>query len=522
MNKIFEFLPNKVEAFLLSTEDELLTEYTLECNKRLQFLTGFTGSLAFALIKKEGKNLIFVDGRYTTQAKQEVDESFEIHPLKDFAEHLKGIYFALNGKHHSYKFVQSLKEKGFNFEIILECPVDKIWKREINVSRETFNFELAEFSKEQKIEKVLSHLTEKGADAIFISNPHDVCYLFNIRGNYLENSPIVPCFGIVSRETSKIIFPEEVQNLKLGKVLVSSEASYFIYSTLSQNNTVIKDVANFLETQKAVKTDYELECIKKAHIEDGKALKEFASWLKSADLKNETEYTIGEKLLEFRKKQKGFVCESFPAIVGFKENGAIVHYRAKKETAKQINENGILLIDSGGQYYNKELGIAGTTDVTRVFAIGSPSQDEKRAYTLVLKGHIALACAVFPVGTTGAMLDVLARQFLWKEGKNYNHGTGHGVGYYLSVHEGGCGISANYNQKLMAGMIVSNEPGFYEENKFGVRFENLMFVKNSKIEGFLEFEILTKFGVEPLLLDYDILTDSELEWLTNYTTFSNS
>ena len=517
MNKIFDFLPQSVDAFLLSTEDEFLTEYTPSFNKRLEFLTNFTGSYAFALIKKQGKSFLFVDGRYTTQAKQEVKEDFEILSLQNLTSCLKDVKFAINGKNHSYKFIQSLVEKGLNYEIITQCPVDKIWNRNINVSRETFNFELSELSKEQKIAKVLKYLEEKKADALFIANPLDVCYLFNIRGRYLENSPIVPCFAIVSRETSQIIFPEEVEGLKLGKVLISGDAPYSIFKTLSQNNTAIEDKENYLQNEKAIKTPFELECIKKAHLEDAKALKEFSAWLKNADLKNETEYTIGEKLLEFRRRQKGFICESFLAIVGFKENGAIIHYRAKKETAKSINGNGVLLIDSGGHYYDKTLGICGTTDVTRVFAIGTPTEDEKRAYTLVLKGHIALASAVFPLGTTGEMLDVLARQFLWKEGKSYNHGTGHGVGYFLSVHEGGCGISANYNQKLMAGMVVSNEPGFYVEDKFGVRFESLMYVKNSAMEGFLEFEILTKFGIDILLLDYDILTDLEIEWLTKYT-----
>jgi Xaa-Pro aminopeptidase len=518
MKGLFNFLPNEVDAFLLSTEDEFLGEYTPDCLKRLEFLTRFTGSFAYTLIKKDGKSILFIDGRYTIQAQQEAGLNFEIQNIKDLTTHLKGVKFALDENTHSYQFVQSLKDKELNFITVNGSPVDEIWKRDIKVSRETFPFEFAGETSEAKLSKLTEYVKSEGADAIFVSDPHDVCYLFNIRGNYLKHSPVVPCFAIVSRETQTIVFKEQIQSLKYGKVLVSKNIPFGIFNILSQNNTIIIEKSNFLQKQKSIKTEFEIECIKKAHIEDAKALKLFGEWLKKTDLKQETEYTIGEKLLEFRKEQKSFACESFPAIVGFKENGAIVHYRAKKETAKTIQGMGLLLVDSGGQYYDKENGICGTTDVTRVFAIGEPNEKEKRAYTLVLKGHIALASAIFPLGTTGAMLDVLARQFLWKEGLNYSHGTGHGVGYYLSVHEGPCGISSNYHTELAEGMVLSNEPGFYEEGEFGVRFESLMLVKKSSMQGFLEFEVLTKAPVEPLLLDTEILTDFEIEWLTKYST----
>lgn len=516
MNSIFKFLPHEVDAFLLSTEDEFLGEYTLDCNKRLEFLTGFKGSYGFALIKKNNQNILFVDGRYRVQAQKEVKENFIVLPLNEFKNSLKDIKYALNIRYHSYKFIQSLQALNFDMVLVSNCPVDKIWKRQVNVSRETYNFELAGESQATKIAKILDDLTQKKADAILLTNPHDVCYLFNVRGKYLEYSPIAPCFAIVSRETSKVILPEDINNLKLGKVLLSIDAPYLVYQILKENNEVLLKKENIVEQHRMIKTKSEIDCIKKAHQEDSKALKQFATWLKNSDLKNETEYTVGEKLREFRAKQNGFVSESFPVIVGFKKNAAIVHYRATKDNAKRIEGSGLLLIDSGGQYYDKELNICGTTDITRVFSIGTPTEEEKRAYTLVLKGHIALASAIFPIGTTGAMLDVLARQFLWQEGKNYSHGTGHGVGYYSSVHEKG-GFSTISCNELKAGMIISNEPGFYSEGSFGVRFENLMLIKQSNIDGFLEFEVLSKFGIEIALLNYDILTDLEIEWLTNYT-----
>jgi Xaa-Pro aminopeptidase len=521
MKDIFNFLPQEVEAFLVTTSDEFLGEYTPNHAKRLEFLTGFTGSTGLALVCKTGRNILFIDGRYTLQAKQECGEKFEIEDISNLFERLKNVKFALDGKFYSYQFIKNLEAKGLNFEIILDCPLDKIWKRDKNVSHETFNFELAGETKEEKFAKVFKYLNDCKADALFISDLHDVCYLFNIRGNYLEYSPIIPFFAIVSRETQKLISPNDVKALKYGKILFQSSAPYSIFIELSKENTVIFEKQNFLQIQKSIKTPFEIECIKKAHIEDGKAIKNFANWLKKANLEKETEFTIGQKLLEFRKKQNGFICESFAPIVGFKENGAIVHYRAKEVGAKQIKGDGLLLVDSGGQYYNKDNEICGTTDITRVFAIGEVKAEEKRAYTLVLKGHIALCKAVFPVGTTGAELDVLARQFLWQEGLNYNHGTGHGVGYFLSVHEGPCSISKRSNVALQSGMVLSNEPGYYKEGAFGVRFENLILVKEAQIEGFLEFEVLTKAPIEPKLLDYEILTDDELNWLTSYSNDIN-
>lgn len=524
MKELFNFF--KSDYFLLSTEDEFLNEYSHNSFKRLQFATGFTGSYGFALFSKTGENKLFVDGRYTLQAKLEIStENFTILPIEDLKPYLKnlGKTIAIDSKTTPYKF----KIEGVEFEILEENPIDKIWNRETNIECDISDFQLAGETKETKFVKVLQYLKNIDADALFVFNPHDVCWLFNIRGNYLQNSPIVNSFAIISKEVQKLVPLNELSEIKFNKILVPNNISLFCYNVLKANcKEVIFEKEDFILNQKTIKTESEIECIKKAMEEDGKALFEFEKWLKSAILKNETEFTVGEKLLEFRKKQKGFVCESFPAIVGFAENGAIVHYKANEKTAKKINEQGLLLIDSGGQYYDEKLGICGTTDVTRVFAIGGMgTEEERRIYTLVLKGHIALATAIFPEGTTGAGLDILARQFLYENGLNYNHGTGHGVGYFLSVHEGPIGISKNYHTPLKEGMIISNEPGCYLENKFGIRFENLILVKkHPHFKGFLCFETLTKAPIEKLLLDYEILTDKEIDWLTitnNSLTSSN-
>ena len=537
MKEIWTFLPESAEAFFLSTEDEFLNEYTPEYNQRLKFLTGFTGSYAFYIMQKTGENFLFVDGRYTLQAYQEVYNNISIKGIEELNFFLislnKEIWF--DGKNHSYKFIKNLTDKGVKLKDTLENPIDKIWKRKVTASREaseTFNFKLAGESVQSKLNKVYKYLELYKVDALFIFDITDTSWLFNIRGKFLQNTPTVPFFGIVnnvSRETSfsasaaheyKLLTLDDIKDIEAKKILVPNKISYFIYSQLSLKMEVIFEKEDFIASLKMIKTESEIECIKKAHEEDAKALKEFAEFLKILVSREAifhasaiTEFTLGQKLLEFRKNQQGFIAESFPAILGFKENGAIVHYRAKEDSAKEIKGEGVLLVDSGGQYYNEELKIAGTTDVTRTFYIGNnPSTKQKRIYTLVLKGHIAIAKAVFPEGTVGTSLDVLARQFLWSEGLNYNHGTGHGVGFFLSVHEVG-GFSKNSQMPLKAGMILSNEPGCYLENEFGIRFESLMLVKKAEREGFLCFEILTKAEVEAKLLDFEILTDDELEFL---------
>lgn len=517
MKTIWNYLPENAEVFLLSTQDEFLSEYVPDYNKRLEFISGFTGSYGFCILQKTEQSILFVDGRYTLQAKQEVNNNFIVKSLEELEEALMKLNqeIWLDGKNHSYKFISNLQKQGVKFCLVQNNPIDEIWKRKIiNVSREAiFNFELAANSIEYKIQQVANYLTKENAEALFVFDVTDVSYIFNIRANHFPNSPTVPFFGIIKKDGSyELINIEDITNINGYKILIPNSVSYYIYTQLAKSNDVILDKENFITSLKIIKTESEIECIKNAHIEDAKALKEFGNFIASREtLENETEFTLGEKLIEFRKNQKGFMYESFPAIVGFQENGAIVHYRASKNTAKKISTEGILLVDSGGQYYNKDLNIAGTTDVTRTFYIGSkPTEKQKRIYTLALKGHLALAKAIFPYNTKGYELDVLTRQFLWQEGLNYNHSTGHGVGFFLSVHEAG-GFSKATNIPLQAGMIVSNEPGCYLENEFGIRFESLMVVKNSEIEGFLCFEVLTKYGIESKLLDFEILTDLEIQ-----------
>jgi Xaa-Pro aminopeptidase len=264
---------------------------------------------------------------------------------------------------------------------------------------------------------------------------------------------------------------------------------------------------------KSIKNKTETDGIRRAMIKDGVALVQFWQWLENALAAGEklTELCLSEKLRSFRAEQGDFFSESFPSIVGYGSHGAIVHYHATPKRNANILINNILLLDSGAQYLH------GTTDITRTFALGTPTVEQKRHYTLVLKGHIALAQAIFPEGTCGYQLDILARQFLWREGLNYGHGTGHGIGYFLCVHEPPQNISPRPNQTpLQAGMAVSNEPGIYFENKYGIRLENLMMVVESEKSGFLSFETLSLFPFDNKLIDFELLTKEELAWLRHY------
>jgi Xaa-Pro aminopeptidase len=531
MKDIFKFLPEDAKCFIISTADEFLLEYSPPHSRRLEFITKFTGSNGIAVICKNGKSFFFTDGRYLLQASKELNlEEFEvpidIANFKDFArKNFKEVYF--DPKIHSFSFIKSLKEEGIELkEILNENPIDQLWKdRPSQKEVKTYDFKLAGETREKKLQKVIQHLKEQEADALFIFDQTEVAWLLNTRGDYLQNTPISNFFVIVSRETGKheIVRYEEIEKkIKFPKIILPKNISVHIVNVLSKTcGKVIFDKHDFILNLKSVKTESEIECIRKAHIEDGKALSQFLEWVKkSFNSKNPekgTEFTLGKKLFECRSKAKGFKGESFETICGFAENGAIIHYRAEEKNAKSIEGRGLLLIDSGGQYYDENLGICGTTDVTRVISIGAPTPEEKYNYTLVLKGHIALATAIFPEGTTGGGLDILARQFLFQNGMNYAHGTGHGVGYFLGVHEGPASISKYSNVPLKEGMIISNEPGFYLEGKYGIRIESLLLVKKSSaFDNFLEFETLTKVPPEKELLDFSILSDGEIEWLVNY------
>jgi Xaa-Pro aminopeptidase len=295
----------------------------------------------------------------------------------------------------------------------------------------------------------------------------------------------------------------------------ASSTNYWLYQLLEKNNFEIINKTDAAELIKSCKNDAEIKSAIKSHIVDGVALTKFLFWIENS-LKNGAEIdeiTAAEKLEEIRARNQNFLYPSFASISGFAGNSAVIHYRANPKTNKKILGNSLYLIDSGGQYFGPDF--FGTTDVTRVIAIGKPSAEMIENFTRVLKGHIALARVKFPCGTTGAQLDVLARSHLWQAGLNYDHGTGHGVGSFLSVHEGPCAISKRSNQELLPGMILSNEPGYYKDGEYGIRIENLMLVEKLD-EKFLQFHTLTLAPIDPILIDFKMLTYPEKKWLKNY------
>lgn len=312
-----------------------------------------------------------------------------------------------------------------------------------------------------------------------------------------------------------VVLPEEEfasfsANLKGITLFDDSQCSSYISNLITAKEH--KNIKNPCILWKACKNDIEIKHMQQGHVQDAVAVCEFLSFIYQQDISDFTEYDLGQQLTGLRAKSELYVFDSFPAICGYQDNGAIIHYRAEKDSAKKIIGQGLLLIDSGGQYWGT------TTDITRTIAIGAPTAEHKKYYTKVLKGHISLARAVFPKDkVTGANLDILARQYLWNEGKDYAHGTGHGVGSFLSVHEGPQNLSLNgFGSKITNGMIMSNEPGYYVPGEFGIRIENMMYVKDAASPGFLCFQMLTLVPYAKELIEIKMLTKEELKYLKAY------
>ena len=560
----------KIDYFLLPNSNEFFSEYLPENQKRIQYLTGFSGSNAYVIFGLE-KSYFFTDGRYTLQAKNEIDLSeFEIINIADKsviswlkANLEKNQKLALDAKLSSVNFVKMLGSE--NLILLDGNPADEIWKdRALLNNPKVFSCDekLSGLSSAEKRQQVLRGLE---ADAMIITKPENLCWLLNIRGSDVEFSPLLLAYGILFKSGEVELFadrgfdemdpvmrrgdtgaengsgaengngallsPRRMTGFMLqrsvSKIQIDASATnYWLYQLLQKNNFEIIQKTDPIEILKAVKNKVEIAGAIKAHEADGLALTKFLFWLENSQRNNEEidEIKAEEKLLEFRKENPNFLYPSFASISSFASNGAIIHYRSSAKTNKKFSRNGprhedgvtvsgsLYLIDSGGQYFGDYMA---TTDVTRTVAIGEPTAEMIEDFTRVLKGHIALARAKFPRGTSGAQLDSLARFHLWQVGKDYDHGTGHGVGSFLSVHEGPCGISKRAHQELLEGMILSNEPGFYVAGKYGIRIENLMLVEKYN-EKFLQFKTLTLAPIDPRLIDFKMMTRPERKWLCKY------
>lgn len=540
------FKTHGIDGYLISTRDEYLSEYPPNNTKRLEYITGFTGSNGLAIILEE-TILFFTDGRYITQAKAQLNASlFKIFDQKDLANFSWNDYISKSSikeefiigldpaifTNNSLTAFKSLNLKAINGNLI-----DKIWdNRPPAPSSKIYNYDLiyAGESYESKLSRCRSFLEANKAAALLITNPETICWLFNIRASDIEFSPLLLASALITKDEAYLFteinrdISEVVSEKPIITILPEESLPKMIQEQkekiLFDENYCSKHLSDIIKKQsnqnipnpcllwKSCKNAVEITRMQEVHIQDAIAVCEFLAFLANNDLNSYSEYDLGIKLTELRSQRENYISDSFPAIIGFQENGAIIHYRALQNDAKKIAGNGLLLIDSGGQY------LGGTTDITRVVNIGKPTSKHKLYYTKVLKGHINLATIKFPKNTvTGGNLDVLARQFLWQDGDDYAHGTGHGVGSFLSVHEGPQNISLNScSCKFAANMVVSNEPGFYLPGEFGIRIENMMRVKESTNSDFLEFDQLTLVPYQKELIEFKLLNQHELTYLKNY------
>ena len=536
VNKLRNILKtHNIGGYIVPSTDEYMSEYTPEYAKRLEYITGFTGSNGVVVILSD-EALFFTDGRYLEQSRQQLDPTiFKIFDQKNLLDFRWDDYIVNYAKiafdpklftNSSLKNFSKLRLKSLNSNLI-----DEIWPNQPQRPNSKVYLHpdhLSGLNYKNKVKLCSQSLDKHSAIALVITATDSICWLLNIRAADVEFSPILLARMIVTKENIYLFtnisrvddeirqsrpevtflaeehFTKIVKNIK-GKILVDEDnASVFIMNLLK--NQEIQKIVDPCKLPKACKNAIEIQCAIEAHISDGVALCEFLSSLKQ----NITEYELGIRLSSIRAQQKNYIMDSFPAICGFKENGAVIHYRASKETAKKIEANGMLLIDSGGQYQGA------TTDITRTICLGKPTEEQKKRYTQLLKGHIALSTIKFPLNTSGGNLDVLARQFLWQENEDYAHGTGHGVGSFLSVHEGPQSLNSRSNVVLKPGMILSNEPGYYKAGSYGIRIENLMYIKTGNKEGWLEFETLTLVPYAKELIDESLLEDNEKKYLHLY------
>lgn len=521
-----------IDGFIIPRADEYQGEFVAPYAERLQWLTGFTGSGGVAAVLKE-KAAALTDGRYLIQIDQQVDTSlFETGdmikaPIESWlAENADendviGYDPWLHTPAQIEKIAKKLEGKNIQLKPVEANPLDKVWSDQPDrpkTEAHSFSDDLAGHSAEEKRQLIANKVKEQGADCCILTLPDSICWLLNERGSDTDYIPVSLSYLLLDAENleaSRIDDAKDFASLKGKAVMLDHKRSPIAFRhALKQAGATIIDAEDPCILPKAIKSEQEQEAIKQAHIIDGVALVKFLYWLSQNALSgNLTELSATQKLKEFRAENAAFKSDSFPTIAGYADNGAIVHYRATKRTDKTITAPGLFLVDSGGQYLDEDKGVAGTTDITRTIAIGEPSHEMMQHFTLVLKGHIAVAMAKFPEGTSGAQVDALARQYLWNDGLDYAHGTGHGVGCYMAVHEEAASISPRGQQAFQAGMLISNEPGYYREGEYGIRIENLVLVKKDKN---LFFETVSFAPIDYSLILPDMLSQEEKAWLNAY------
>ncbi len=545
-----------IDAWYISGTDPHSSEYLPERWKTRAFISGFTGSYGIVVIT-QAEAALWTDTRYFLQATEQLQgtgiEMMKLRVANAISPELwllqklpSGSVVGLDAQTVTVTGFRSLQNMLHKKNILLVQTPDlfeTVWEnRPIIPANKAFELDLkySGLSRSEKQDLISAELKERGTDLHVVSMLDELAWLYNLRGSDIAYNPVFTGFGLIGFDLSILFvddekldkkllsklheegiriesytsFYESLKSIKGRKIYIDpSSINYAAFSQLENNE--LMEGTSVISILKSRKNDTELKGFRTAMQKDGAALVEFLYWLKNT-IGNEliSEYDVAVKLKEFRSKQEGFKGESFPPIVGYREHGAIVHLSVGPEDALPVEADGILLFDSGGQYFE------GTTDITRTVALGPVTAQQKEDYTLVLKGMIGLSNAVFPYGTKGCNLDVLARQALWNRGLNYGHGTGHGVGHFLNVHEGPMAIRQELNEnKLEPGNVLSNEPAFYREGKYGLRIENMMVCVEKEVSEygqFLGFETLTLCPIDTTLVVPELLTDEEIKWLNHY------
>ena len=550
------FDEESIDAYIVPHEDEFLTEYVPNHSERLSFITGFTGSAGLTIITKN-KAVIFVDGRYTTQVKLETSNKIFDYQyfnntdienwIKKNIEQQSQIGFC--SMTISFDKLTSFKNFISNTKITFKKTdnlIDKIWLERPNQINGLIYEHKSKFSGVSHLEKkqlIIKEIIKEDCDSLFISEPENNCWFLNIRGDDLEFTPLVRSYSLVQENGEINLFSDHEISNSIKEYFIENNIRHFSINKIEEffkNRNFKKTIFDFKTTPfelaniifkysddyknlsnpcnllKACKNKTEIEGAIKAHIRDGVALTKFLFWLDSQSEYNKlNEIDVEEKLLDLRKNEESFISPSFNTIAGTGSNGAIVHYKANKASCKKLKAGDLLLVDSGGQYLD------GTTDVTRTIALFPNEQkiqkEKKDRFTRVLKGHIAIARSVFKKGTIGKDLDPCARKYLIEEGLDYKHGTGHGVGSFLGVHEGPQSISPLGFQEIKEGMIISNEPGYYKENEYGIRIENLILTKEmNDNSNHLYFKTLTLAPIDKNLISTEMLNNGEIKWIDTY------
>ena len=528
-----KFYKYNIDGYVIPKNDKYFNEYSIP--DRLKFISNFDGSAGLAVILSK-KNYLFVDGRYTIQAKSQSGKNFSIIEI-----HKKPAWKMLKHRiklgYNPYCFTDmGLKRYFKNYFSLIPIYTDLVKAKKSKKNTNKFYFlnnNISGESSKNKIKRVISFLNKDKSDCIFITAPENVAWLLNIRGRDNPYSPIPYCRIILKKNGEIYLFTKILKiqnlltknkflkiklidenkiniflkNLDTKKIILDKLSCSVAYENLLKNKINISSKNDPIYNMKSIKNNIEISNIINSHIFDGVAVTKFLYWIKKCK-KSITELAAEKKLEYFRKKNQNYLYPSFNTISATGSHGAIIHYRATKKSNKLIKKKDIFLCDSGGQYKY------GTTDITRTISFKGQTKKIKDIFTYILKGHIAVASANLNKIKSADLLDILARKFLNKKGLDYPHGTGHGVGFFLNVHEGPVAISKNYKIMVKPGQVMSNEPGFYKKGKFGIRLENMIYVK--KLKNKLFFKNLTMVPFDKDLINVDLLTYKEKNYLINY------